>query len=187
MNPISILLRVVHKIELIIAGRDDDSKRRYLRKIGAKVGDKTRFIGGVPYLGTEPYLIEIGEDCLLTDNIHFHTHDGGVKVINAAGYFGGELMDKMGRIKIGNNCFIGSGARIMGGVKIGDNCIVGAASVVTKDVPDNSVVAGMPARIICTIDDFYKKNLEKGNFYPTLQMSSDEKREYLCKHVKAIV
>lgn len=187
MIELNFFTRIERKIELIIAGRNDETKRCYLRKIGAKVGDKTRFIGGVPYLGTEPYLIEIGEDCLLTDNIHFHTHDGGVKVLNAAGYFGGELMDKMGRIKIGNNCFIGSGARIMGGVKIGNNCIVGAASVVTKDVPDNSVVAGMPARIICTIDDFYKKNLEKGNFYPTLLMPSDEKREYLCKHVTVIV
>lgn len=183
MTPISIVKHIINKIEVFWAGRNDESKRQYLRKLGAKIGDRTRFVGGVPYLGTEPYLIEIGENCLLTDNLHFHTHDGGVKVLNAAGYFGGQRMDKMGRIKIGNNCFIGSGARIMGGVKIGDNCIVGAASVVTKDVPDNSVVAGMPAKVICSIEDFYKKNLERGNFYATPTLSPDEKRNYLIKNV----
>lgn len=115
MYILGIIKRWVQKYELYQAGRSDEAKITYLRRLGCKVGDKTRFIGGVPYLGTEPYLIEIGEDCLLTDNLHFHTHDGGVKVLNTAGYFKGERMDKMGRIKIGDNCFIGSGARIMGG------------------------------------------------------------------------
>ena len=75
---------------------------------------------------------------------------------------------------------------LWGGVKIGNNCIVGAASVVTKDVPDNSVVAGMPAKVICSLDDFYKKNLERGNFYPTVLMSHKEKKDYLMEHVPHI-
>ncbi len=49
---------------------------------------------------------------------------------------------------IGKKCFIGANAIIMPGLKIGNNCIVGAGAVVTKDVPDNSIVAGNPARII---------------------------------------
>lgn len=49
---------------------------------------------------------------------------------------------------IGKNCFIGGRSLIMPGVRIGDNCIVGAGSVVTKDVPSFSIVAGNPARII---------------------------------------
>lgn len=53
---------------------------------------------------------------------------------------------------IGDNCVIYSGARIIGGVKIGNNCIIGTNSVVTHDVPDNSVVAGVPAKIIKKID-----------------------------------
>jgi len=41
----------------------------------------------------------------------------------------------------------------------------------------------MPAKIICTIEDFYNRNMEKGNFYPTVLMSQEEKREYLMAHV----
>lgn len=178
-----MIKRIWNKIQFVYANRNDEAKIKYLRSLGCKVGDGTRFIGNA-YLGTEPFLVEIGKDCLLTDNLHFHTHDGGVKVLNSLGYFNGQRMDKMARIKIGDNCFIGSGARIMGGVRIGNNVIVGAASVVTKDVPDNSVVAGMPARIICTVDEFYKRNAERGMFYPTLGMSPKDKRDYLMTHVK---
>ncbi len=98
------------------ANRTDDSKLVYLRSLGARIGDRTRFIGRTT-LSTEPYLVEIGEDCLISDNVYFHTHDGGVKVLNSSGFFGEQSMDKMARIKVGNNCFIGSGARIMGGGK----------------------------------------------------------------------
>ncbi len=58
---------------------------------------------------------------------------------------------------IGNNCFIGGRSLIMPGVKIGDNCVVGAGSIVTKDVPDNSAVAGNPAKII-------KSDIEVGHY-----------------------
>ena len=51
-------------------------------------------------------------------------------------------------IHIGNNCYIGTGVSIMGPVTIGDNVTIGAGSIVTKDIPDNCVVAGNPAKII---------------------------------------
>lgn len=164
------------------ANRSNKGKRVYLRSIGCKIREGTRFIGKAN-LGSEPFLIEIGEDCLISDNVRFYTHDSGVKVLNAAGFFGGERMDKMARIKIGNNCFIGSESKIMGGVKIGNNCIIGAASIVTKDVPDVTVVAGMPAKVICTIEEYYKKNLEQGVFFPTPTMHALDKKKYLVKYV----
>lgn len=49
---------------------------------------------------------------------------------------------------IGNNCFIGSGAKILGGVRVGDNCVIGANAVVTSDIPDCSVAVGIPARVV---------------------------------------
>ena len=181
------MLNIIKKLgslfKLYQAYSSDESKLSYLRSLGAKIGDETRFIGK-PYLGTEPYLISIGKDCLVSDHVVFHTHDGGVKVLNGAGYFGDNLMDKMARISVGDNCFIGSCAHLMGGVKIGNNCIVGAMSVVTKDIPDNSVAAGIPARVICTLDDFYKRNMDRGVFYPTSKLTPQQRIAFLKREVK---
>lgn len=156
--------------------------REYYRARGCKIGNDTRFTGRL-FLGSEPYLIEIGEDCLIA-GCTFHTHDGGVKVLNTLGYFGGKRMDKMGRIKVGNNCFIGKDARIMEGVIIGDNCVIGAGSIVTKNIPPNSVAAGVPAKVICTIEEYHKKNLERGKFYHTEGMNATEKKKFLLDNVR---
>ena len=161
------------------ANRSSEGRVSYLREQGCKIGEKTRLLCAIDCFGTEPYLVEIGEDCLLSSNISFLTHDGGVKVLNSLNYFDGKLMDKVGKIVIGNNCFIGNSSKIMLGVTIGDNVIVGAGAIVTKDVPSNSIVAGVPAKIICTVEDFYKKNKEK--FQPTAMMSPEEKKEFLLK------
>jgi serine acetyltransferase len=74
----------------------------------------------------------------------------------------------------------------MGGVTIGDNCIIGAGSIVTKNIPSNSVAAGMPARVICSIDEYYHKAVEKGKFYYSSKLSKAEKKQYLMTHVKPL-
>lgn len=178
----SIFSRIKSKLTSYKANKTQASKRQYLRSLGCKVGDGTRFVGPAN-VGNDPFLVEIGADCLISSNVSFLCHDGGVKVLNALGYFDGQWMDSMARIRIGNNCFIGCGAVIMGGVKIGDNVIVGTRSVVTKDVPSGMVVAGMPAKVICTIEEYYKKNKERGRFYPTPSMTWEEKKAYLINNV----
>ncbi len=58
---------------------------------------------------------------------------------------------------IGNNVYISAGARIIGKINVGNNVIIGANAVVNKDVPDNCIVAGVPARVIRNVDvDIYK-------------------------------
>lgn len=59
----------------------------------------------------------------------------------------------------------GGGAIVLPGIKIGNRVVIGAGSVVTHDVPDNSVVAGNPARFICTIDEYSEKARERGVLY----------------------
>lgn len=176
---------IKEKLRLRLLKLTSKNRREYFIKLGCKIGEGTRFTGPTR-MGSEPYLIEIGKDCLVA-GCTFHTHDGGIKVLNSLDYFHGARMDKMARIKVGNNCFLGLGSRIMGGVVIGDNCIIGAGSIVTKNVPQNSVVAGIPAKVICTIDEYYQRNMERGTLYNMPKLNKAEKRLFLMKNVKPLL
>lgn len=167
-------MSIIKRFKVRFANRSNKNKLAYLRSQGCKIGDKTRLLCGTDSFGSEPYLISVGEDCFFSNNVSIFTHDGGVKVLNSLNYFNGQRMDKAAPVVIGNNCFIGNGAKIMPGVTIGDNVIVGLCSIVTKDVPSNSVVAGIPAKVICTIDEYYQRNID--NFHPTIDMDADEKK-----------
>lgn len=73
---------------------------------------------------------------------------------------------------------IGANAIILPDVKIGPNALVAAGAIVTKDVPPNSVVAGVPAKVIGTFDDFYKKRLQYGMEFKGLNAKEREKMEW---------
>ena len=75
-----------------------------------------------------------------------------------------DFPEKLGCIQIGDNVFIGSGTRVLGGVRIGSNCVVGAGTLVVEDIPDNSVVAGVPAKVIGSIDEFIEKRLKEERY-----------------------
>ena len=87
------------------------------------------------------------------------------------------LFDCFGKVVIGDYVYIGSNALIMPGVTIGNNVLVAAGSVVTKSIPSNSVVAGNPARIICTVDEYYDRN--QNYDLQSKNIPSSEKRKLL--------
>ena len=87
--------------------------------------------------------------------------------------------DAFGKVVIGDYVYIGAEALIMPGVTIGDHVLVAAGSVVTKSVPSGIVVAGNPAKPICTIEEFYARN-KKYNV-KTNGLSAREKRKTLLK------
>lgn len=177
----NLIKRLIRRYKNRTANRSYETKIRFLREQGAKIGEKTRLICGVGSFGTEPYLISIGENCLIAAGVHFFTHDGGVKVLSDLGYFGSERMDIIAPVTVGNNVYIGTGASIMPGVTIGDNVVIGAHAVVTHDIPSNSVAVGVPARVIKTIEQYYEDAKSKGKLYPTAKMSVEEKRNYYTK------
>lgn len=137
------------------------SKRRQniMRKKGVKIGKNCNLAGNIAY-GTEPYLISIGDNVRITSNVQFVTHDGSAWVLRNLGIISKES-NLFGKINIGNNVNIGWNTIVMPGVTIGDNCIIGLGSIVNRDVPSNSVAVGVPAKVICTIEEYYEKHKEE--------------------------
>ncbi len=130
---------------------DDFTIAEYLREQGARIGNDCRI--QVRGLGSEPWLISIGNHVTVGSEVCFNTHDGGAWV------FADELptLQHFGRIDILDTCFIGYGAILLPGIRIGPNAVVGAGAIVTRDVPPDSVVAGVPARVVSTLADYKRK------------------------------
>jgi len=122
------------------------------------IGDKTKVrchegrveIGDKTVMGQECTIsayqhVRIGQQCVIADRAMFIDFDHGVveveRPIRLQGIYKRDVV-------VGSNVWIGYGACILRGVSVGDNAIVGTNSVVTRDVPANAVVAGIPARII---------------------------------------
>ena len=152
---------------------------KYWRDLGASIGEGCDIYSSAS-LGSEPYLVCIGNRVRVAGNVLFTTHDGGAWVLRNLHE---ELrdVDKFGKIVIGNNVHIGAGAVIMPGVTIGNNCIIGVGAVVTRDVPDNSIAVGIPARVIKTVDEYAEQHKEE--FVHTKHMPSAEKKAYLLNSI----
>ena len=168
----NIIKKIITYIQLMSSPID------YWRKKGATIGDNCDVSRNVVF-GSEPYLITMGDYVRVNQGVQFITHDGGVWVVRNL-YRQYKNVDLFGKIVIGNNVHIGSNAVIMPGVTIGDNCIVGVGAVVTKAVPDNSVVVGVPARVIESIDEYIEKNHER--FFNTKHLSPAEKRRNIMEN-----
>ena len=134
-----------------------DSKKRseYLvkKKVFKNVGDNFFFQPRI--IPSDPELITFHNNVTVTSNVTFVTHDVFNDGLNRLGkgyfeYFQNE-------IEVMDNVFIGCNTTILPGVKIGPNAVIGAGSIVTKDVPPNTVVAGNPAKVISTFDEFIEK------------------------------
>ena len=144
----------------------------YARSLGVRVGEDCRLIQCE--FSTEPYLVRMGNHVSAT-RVRFETHDGGIWCIRDRH----PTIDRVKPIVVGDNVYIGYGAIILPGVEIGSNVVIGAASVVTKAIPSNSVVAGVPARVIKSLDEYEKVAIHDGA--PTKAMSPDEKRNFYEK------
>ena len=103
---------------------------------------------------TRPSLIEIGSNVSFTQGCTILTHGYDWSVLRT---LYDEILCSSGKVTIGNNVFLGVRTTILKGAVIGDNCIIGACSLVNKEIPPNSVAAGNPARVICSIEEYYRR------------------------------
>ena len=127
---------------------------KYARRIGVNLGKNCLIYRSIEW-PTEPYLITIGNNVQLTRGVAIHTHGGGHTVRRIVPDF-----DTFGKVVIKDWAYIGSHAQIMPGVTIGEGAMVAAGSVVTKSVPNGMVVGGNPAKIICSVEDYLKRNMQ---------------------------
>ena len=132
--------------------------------MGVQIGDDCVIYGNNPNMwGTEPFLIRLGNNVHITQGCKLITHDGGTLILRQ---YTTDL-EYTAPIIIGDDVYMGMETLVLPGVTIGNNVIIGARSVISKDIPSNSVCVGAPARIIKTVDEYHeimkKKSLKIGH------------------------
>jgi len=162
-----MMKRLFTRLKALIRGEQNLDK---LIRRGLVVGNNLTRMGEVIIDPSHCWHITIGDNVILAPRVHILAHDASTKVfLNHT---------RVANTRIGNNVFIGAGAIILPGVTIGNDVIIGAGTVVTKDIPDGSVAAGNPVRIIKSLDAFLEKekqNMSSGNVFDerfTLRNSS---------------
>lgn len=150
--------------------RNGNKKAEFLRKSGLFKMFGNNVFWYPRTLPAEAYRVEIHDNVVIATDVYFCTHDIGYLVLNSAPEIevrGGQFEWNTGNIVVNDNVFIGAKAIVKYGVTIGPNSIVAMGSVVTKDVAPNTVVGGNPARVICSFQEYAKKNALKQNLEMT--------------------
>ena len=152
---------LAHFLRKLRSARSDMERRKrdyYLQNLvsrGLKLGSNVRFAADVFLDPSHCFLIQIGNNVTFAPNVRIMAHDASTK----------QFLDftRIGCVRILDDCFIGDSALILPAVTIGPRSIVGAGSVVTKDIPANSVAAGHPARVICSLDEYLSRYRRAAN------------------------
>ena len=136
---------------------------RRLIKRGMRVGEHVRILSDVSIDPSRPWLVEIEYGVVISQKVIILTHDASPNMLCGK--------TKIGKVMLETNCFIGARAIILPNVTVGERSVVGAGSVVTKNVPPDMVVAGNPARVICSTYDLVVKHLHTNSGLPHFNLS----------------
>ncbi|MFH1642286.1 MAG: acyltransferase [Nanoarchaeota archaeon] len=167
----NIFIKFIERINLL--KYNEFTIENYFRRKGYRVGVGNRIF--IRDLGGEPYLVEIGNHCTITIGVMFITHDGGCWVFRKEK----PELNIFGKIEIKDNCYIGVNTLILPNITIGPNSVVGAGSVVTKNVPADTVVAGVPAKVICSLQEYRQKSFDKWERLNLKGARSDWKKQLI--------
>lgn len=130
----------------------------YVKRLGVNLVGTPRFIEDDVYFDPVDYTkITVEKDVTISRNVTFLIHDYSVSqpfMMHDKNVWGGVLLKP---IHLKKGCFIGANTILLPGTTIGENTIVGAGSVVKGEIPDNVVIAGTPARVIKSVEEYYLK------------------------------
>ena len=150
--------RIIKKIFRKLLNRQTtESYVKFLKDKGILIGEDFNIKGDVEHIiidVTRPSLVTIGAHVTINRNFCLYTHDF-VSGVFLHKY--NDFLPSSGKVTIGNNVRFGANCTVLKGVTIGDNCFIAAGAVVTKDIPANSIAGGVPAKVICSIDNYYNK------------------------------
>lgn len=135
---------------------DSEIRINLLRENGAHIGAGSKYFSDHLPIKRDCPLLYIGDNVTIASDVSFILHD------NAVSKYSAEYTDLIGKITIGDNSFIGHGSIVLLGVSVPPESIVAAGSVVSNSFEKKRcVIAGNPAKIIGTVDEYFKKNENK--------------------------
>ena len=177
-----ILTKLFNRFKISVNSDKYISTMADLKRRGLKVGKNVIISPGAKIDFNYPYLISIGDNCVLSPGVRLIAHDSTLY-----SFTGGHM--RVGKIELKENCIIGTNSLILPGVTIGPNVVIVAGSVVNKDIPPNSCVAGVPARFYSSFDAFVDKMEEEIKQRPVfdavdLEKGEDEKDTKRKKKIK---
>lgn len=184
-----ILVKFWSKLERVYARSNASRFEAHLRRKGIKIGKNIYW--GTPRTitidTTRPCLLEIGDNVRLDSGLTILTHDFATYVFRLVYK---DFVSATAKVTIGSNVYFGRNCTVLKGVTIGDNCIIGLGSLITKNIPSNSVVAGVPAKVISSLEDYYEKRKRESveeakayarevkNYYKRMPVMEDFKEEF---------
>lgn len=151
-----ILNKIVAKIKQFRRERSSEAYIKYLRSLGMKIGEGTIVFDpkDISIDISRPELVEIGDNVFLHKGVQIISHDwASYLFVNKYN----DYIPAHDKVTLGSNIWLGRDVTILKGVTIGNNVLIGFGAVVTKDIPDNSVAVGFPAKVIMSLDEYYEK------------------------------
>lgn len=153
-----MIQRIINKIKMLYYKSSSDRYIAYLRSKGISIGYGTKLRPKSTHIDlSRPSLVSIGSDCYMNENFTILTHDWVTRVFIRSGF---DFIPSSGSVTIGDNVSFGQNVMILKGVTIGDNTFIGAGSIVTKNIPSNSIAVGIPCKVLMSLEEYYEKRLK---------------------------